>query len=196
MGIRVGFDRLEQEVTLPLIAHWNQNHYVVVYAIKNEKVYVADPAYGKVVYTKAEFIKCWASTESNDLPVGICLILEPTPNFYNIENEDPDKSGFSFLFKYLKPHKKFIIQLFLGFLVGSILQLFFPFLTQAIVDIGINTHNISFIWLILIAQLMLFISRLSMEFIRSWIILHVSTRINISLISDFLIKLMRLPIRF
>jgi ATP-binding cassette subfamily B protein len=113
-----------------------------------------------------------------------------------MEEEPPDKSGFSFLFKYLRPHKKFIAQLVLGLLVGSLLQLVFPFLTQAVVDVGVNTRNLNFIHLVLIAQVVLFISRMSVEFIRSWILLHVSTRINISLISDFLNKLMRLPIHF
>ncbi|WP_026474175.1 peptidase domain-containing ABC transporter [Alkaliflexus imshenetskii] len=197
MGVKVGFNKLEgKDSPLPFIAHWNQGHFVVVYAIKNDRVYVADPAHGKMVYNKDEFIKCWASTINGVEPQGICLLLEPTSDFYSMEDEKPDKSGFSFLFRYLKPHKKFILQLVLGLLVGSMLQLAFPFLTQAVVDVGINTRNLNFIWLVLIAQLMLFVSRMSVEFIRSWILLHVSTRINISLISDFLIKLMRLPIRF
>lgn len=196
MGVKIGYDKLSKDAPLPLIAHWNQEHFVVVYAIKNDKVFVADPAHGKVVFTKEEFLKSWASTQNNEEEQGICLLLEPTPDFYNLEDEKPDKTGFQFLFKYLKPHKKFVVQLVLGLLLGSLLQLLFPFLTQAVVDVGINTRNISFIWLVLIAQLILFISRMSVEFIRSWILLHVSTRINISLISDFLIKLMRLPIRF
>jgi ATP-binding cassette, subfamily B, bacterial len=196
MGVKIGFDKMQQDAPLPLIAHWNQEHFVVVYEIKKGKVFVADPAHGKVVYTKEEFEKCWASTQSNGVPQGVCLLLEPTPNFYSLDGEFIDKTGFAFLFKYLKPHKRLIVQLVLGLVLGSFLQLLFPFLTQSVVDVGINTRNIDFIWLVLIAQLMLFVSRMSVEFIRSWILLHVSTRINISLISDFLIKLMRLPIRF
>jgi len=196
MGVKMGVDKLNNDVPVPFIAHWNQEHFVVIYKIKNDKVWVADPGHGKICLTKAEFVKSWASTINNNTPQGICLLLEPTPEFYAQKDEQPDKSGFSFLFKYLKPHKKFILQLVLGLLVGSFLQLLFPFLTQAVVDVGINTRNINFIYLVLIAQLMLFVSRMSVEFIRSWIMLHISTRINISLISDFLIKLMRLPIRF
>ncbi|GAO27587.1 cysteine peptidase family C39 domain-containing protein [Geofilum rubicundum] len=197
MGVKVEFNKLVgNDSPLPLIAHWNQEHFIVVYAIKNDKVSVADPAHGKMVYSKEEFIRCWASTINGEEPEGICLLLEPTPDFFNQEDEKPDRSGFSFLFRYLRPHKKFIFQLVLGLLLGSLLQLAFPFLTQAVVDVGINTRNLNFIWLVLIAQLILFVSRMSVEFIRSWILLHVSTRINISLISDFLIKLMRLPIRF
>ncbi len=196
IGVKVGYEKLIKDAPLPFIAHWNQEHFVVVYKITEEKVWVADPAHGKVVYTKEEFIKCWASTEGNEELLGICLLLEPTPDFYNMEEEKPDKTGFLFLFKYLRPHKKFIVQLILGLMVGSLLQLVFPFLTQAVVDVGINTRNVNFIYLLLAAQLMLFVSQMSVTFIRSWIMLHISTRINISLISDFLIKLMRLPIRF
>ncbi|WP_282039187.1 peptidase domain-containing ABC transporter [Saccharicrinis aurantiacus] len=196
MGVKAELKQLINEAPVPFIAHWNQEHFVVVYKIEKHKVWVADPAHGKVTYSKDEFIKCWSSTVDGGEAVGVCLLLEPTPEFYNREEEPLDKKGFSFLFKYLKPHKKFLVQLVLGLLVGSLLQLIFPFLTQAIVDVGINTQNVNFIYLILAAQLMLFISRMSVEFIRSWIMLHISTRINISLISDFLIKLMRLPIRF
>ncbi len=196
MGVKVDYDKLLEEQPVPFIAHWNQEHFVVVYKIEKDKVCVADPAHGKVDFSREEFIKSWASTVKEGERQGVCLLLEPTPEFYNREEESLQKNGFAFLFKYLRPHKKFIIQLVLGLLVGSLLQLVVPFLTQAVVDIGINTQNINFIYLVLAAQLMLFLSRMSVEFIRSWIMLHISTRINISLISDFLIKLMRLPIRF
>lgn len=196
MGVKVNYNKLVKEQPIPFIAHWNQKHFVVVYKLTEKKVWVADPAHGKVIYSKEEFIKCWASLIKQDERFGICLLLNPTPDFYNIEDDKLDKTGFSFLFQYLKPHKKFIIQLTLGLLIGSLLQLAFPFLTQAVVDVGITTRNINFIYLVLGAQLMLFISQMSVEFIRSWIMLHISTRINISIISDFLIKLMKLPIRY
>ncbi len=195
-GVKVDYQKLQEEQPVPFVAHWNQEHFVVVYKIEKDKIWVADPAHGKITFTREEFIKSWASTVKDGIPNGVCLLLETTPDFFNHKEEPLQKSGFSFLFKYLFPHKKFLIQLVLGLLVGSLLQLIFPFLTQAVVDIGINTQNINFIYLVLTAQLMLFISRMSVEFIRSWIMLHISTRINISLISDFLIKLMRLPIRF
>lgn len=194
-GAKVTYDMLMNEKHVPFIAHWNQKHFVVVYKITKDKVWVSDPAHGNVVYNKVEFIKCWASTEIRGEKYGICLFLETTPDFYDIEDKKNDKSGFLFLFQYLTPHKKFIVQLMLGLLIGSLLQLTFPFLTQAVVDVGINNHNVSFIYLVLIGQLILFISQMSVEFIRSWIMLHISTRINISLISDFLIKLMKLPIK-
>lgn len=196
MGVRLDFDKLRDEVPLPCIAHWKQRHFVVVYKIKKDIVYVADPGHGLVKYTKEEFMEGWASDRKEEENQGICLLLEPTPDFYKQEDESVNKSSFKFLFSYLRPYKKFLAQLFLGMLLGSLLQLIFPFLTQSIVDIGINTQDINFVFLILIAQLMLFVSRTSVEFIRGWILLHISTRINISLISDFLIKLMKLPIGF
>ncbi len=196
MGVRISFEKLAEEATLPCIAHWKQNHFIVVYKIKNNSVYVSDPAHGLVKYTREEFLAGWASTKKDNVDQGLCLLLEPTPDFYKAEDESLNKSSFRFLFSYLRPYKKFLIQLFLGMLLGSILQLIFPFLTQSIVDFGINNRDINFITLILIAQLTLFFSRAAVEFIRSWILLHISTRVNISLISDFLIKLMKLPVGF
>ncbi|MDR0865318.1 MAG: peptidase domain-containing ABC transporter, partial [Candidatus Symbiothrix sp.] len=159
---------------------------------------VADPASGKLKYTKEEFCNCWLSTKREGKDEGMVLLLEPTPDFYTRNNEDEkvNRKGFSFLFSYLRPYKNLVFQLFLGLLFGSLLQLIFPFLTQSIVDIGISNQNIGFIYLVLIAQLMLTLSSSAVEFIRGWILLHLSTRINIALISDFFIKLMRLPMGY
>jgi ATP-binding cassette subfamily B protein len=169
---------------------------LVVYKITKKHVFVSDPAHGKTRLTIEEFCKAWHSTKENGEDVGTALLLEPSPDFYTYEEEKQDKKGFLFLFQYLRPYKKFMVQLALGLLVGSLMQLILPFLTQSLVDIGINNQDIDFVYLILIAQLVLAVSRISVEFIRSWILLHMSTRINISLISDFLAKLMRLPISF
>ncbi len=196
MGVRLSYEKMAQEAPLPLIAHWKQRHFIVVYKIKKDKVYCADPAHGLIKYSRKEFLKGWVSTSKEGEDQGVCLLLEPTPDFYKMEDEKLNKGSFRFLFSYLKPHRKFFIQLILGVLLGSIIQLIFPFLTQAIVDIGINNRDLGFITLILIAQLVLFVSQTAVEFIRGWILLHISTRIDISLISDFLIKLMRLPISF
>lgn len=196
MGVSITFETLLKEAPMPCIAHWKQNHFIVVYKIKKNKVYVSDPAEGHVEYTRQEFLDGWISTKKDGELKGICLLLEPTPDFYKDSGEKINKSDIKFLLSYLRPHRKFLFQLFLGLILGSCLQLIFPFLTQSIVDFGINSRDMSFIWLILIAQLTLYISRTSVEFIRSWILLHISTRVNISLISDFLIKLMKLPISF
>ncbi|MCG8700461.1 MAG: peptidase domain-containing ABC transporter [Bacteroidales bacterium] len=195
VGISTAFSQLI-EIKDPFIVHWKQNHFMVVYHISKNKVYIADPAQGNITLTHQEFIRGWGSTVSSGEPQGICLLVETTPKFYELDGEQEDKIGFSFLYKYFKPHRKIIFQLILGLVFGSLLQLVFPFLTQAVVDIGINTKNPDFIYLILFAQLFLLLGRVSIEYIRAWILLHVSTRINITLISDFLIKIMHLPIRF
>ena len=198
-GARLSWEKL-LEVPLPVILHWNQYHFVVLYKIRKTRkgfeFYISDPAHGLLTYNKEEFLKAWASTLQKDVPAGIVLLLEPTAEFFKEEGETVNKTGFRYLFSYLKPYRKLINQLLLGFFTGSIISLLFPFLTQAIVDVGITTNNLSFIVLVLIAQLVLTISQTAVGFIRSWIMLHTSTRISISLISDFLIKLMKLPIRF
>lgn len=195
-GIKLGFNQLK-EVSFPCIAHWAQNHFVVVYKIKkNGVVCVSDPAIGLVEYSEEEFLRSWGATIESESLRGIILLLEPTPDFFKAKEELSSKASFGYLFLYLRPYRKLIIQLLLGFLVGSLLSLIFPFLTQAIVDVGISTNNLSFIVLVLVAQLTLVLSQTFVEFVRSWIMLHISVRISISIISDFLIKLMKLPINF
>lgn len=197
LAVSVDYKTLVDEVPYPCIAHWRQRHFVVVYKIRRNTVYVADPAHGLVKYSKEDFIKGWiGSTADPENAEGYLLLLEPTPEFYELEKEEKKEYGFKFLFWYFKPYKKYIVQLILGLLVGSLLQLIFPFLTQSVVDYGINYQNKNFVFLILIAQLTLFISQTTVELIRGWILLHMTSRININLISDFLIKLMRLPIAF
>ena len=203
IGGRLSFDTLTSEVPLPCIIHWNQNHFVVVYKIKKRRgnryeVYVADPGKGLITYTKEEFCEHWVSTKTNGEEKGIALLLEPTEQFYaqNDTKAVPTQRRVKFLWNYLKKYKRFFTQLILGLLLGSLLQLIFPFLTQAIVDTGIGGKDIGFVWLVLLAEMMLLFSRTAIEFIRSKILLHISTRINISLISDFFIKLMKLPMKF
>jgi len=195
-GVQVTGQQLLQQVDMPCILHWNQNHFVVLYKIKNNKFYVSDPATGKVVFSREEFFKHWAITEEGGEPTGICLLLEPTPVFYNQDNAPENKKSFKFLFSYLKPYKKFLVQLVLSLILGGVLQLFFPFLTQAIVDKGIVLKDLTFIQIVLIAQLFLFLGTLMVDVIRGWIVLHLGTRVNITLISDFLQKLMQLPVSF
>ena len=200
---RLTFETLESELPLPCIVHWDQHHYVVVYKIGGYKkggctVYVADPAKGFVNYTKEEFFDHWISTKTNGEEKGIALLLEPTEQFYAQKDigKPPTQNRTKFLWSYLKKYKHFFLQLMLGLLLGSLLQLVFPFLTQSIVDTGIGGKDIGFVWLVLLAQMMLLFSRTTIDFIRSKILLHISTRINISLISDFFIKLMKLPMKF
>lgn len=197
MGIKVPFETTEDTMGLvdapvPFIAHWNQNHFLVVYKMSKRYVWISDPASGKYKLTKAEFNKHWLSKEGK----GIVLLLEPTSEFNEEELGFKSNKGFGFLRQYFRPHKKLLFQVVLGLLLGTVFQLIVPFLTQSLVDIGIDTKNLNFIYLVLAGQLMLFLSSTIVKFIQSWILLHVSVRINVSLISDFLSKLMKLPISF
>ncbi|WP_338648505.1 peptidase domain-containing ABC transporter [Flavobacterium sp. KS-LB2] len=197
LGVKIALNDII-DASLPCILHWNNIHYVVLYKIRRNMVYISDPAYGLITYSKNEFLKQWIGpSASEDTEEGIALLVEPSPEFYN-NKYDTDKKefGFSFLSNYIFRYKKFLWQLVIGIIAASLLQLIFPFLTQSIVDVGIKNQDIHFIYLVLIAQLALFIGRTSIEMIRSWILLHLSARINISLVSDFFIKLMNLPIAF
>ena len=203
LGGRLSFEMLSEEAPMPCIVHWNQNHFVVVYKIKKHKkgkyvVYVADPGKGLVTYAQKEFCEHWASTMTEGEEKGIALIFDTTEQFYAQKDTKAvrDRNRVKFLWNYLKKYSRFFTQLILGLLLGSLLQLVFPFLTQAIVDTGVGGKDIGFIWLVLLAEMMLLFSRTTIEFIRSKILLHISTRINISLISDFFIKLMKLPMKF
>ncbi len=206
-GVRLTWDQLKKEVQLPCLIHWNQNHFVVVTAItrkgkfpffrrKGKKdevvVHIADPAHGLLQYNQSEFLKCW-SVQGKE---GIALLLEPTAEFYNEEPENHTVRRYSYLLNYLRPYRKFIIQLLLGMITGSFVSMIFPFLTQSIVDYGIGNSDLNFIWMVLTAQLVLTFGQTANEMIRNWITLHVTTRVSISLISDFLVKLMRLPMSF
>ena len=202
IGVRISFDQLIKEANLPCILHWNQNHFVVCYRIECHKngevsLYIADPASRKLIYHKEEFLRCWISKKENSTDTGTALLLEPSPLFDSIDDEKrSSRRDFAFFVKYLLPYKSQFAQLIIGMLVGSGIQMIFPFLTQALVDTGIRDRNLSFITLILITQLLLFISQLAVGFIRSWIMLHINSRIDIALISDFLMKLMTLPLHY
>ena len=196
LGVKIDYHKLK-EAPLPLIVHWNKNHFVVVYKIKKDVVYISDPSYGLITYTKDEFITRWIGNNAKEYTKeGISLLLEVTPRFKQLHWGEVNKKTFRFLFQYLFKYKNLLLQLVIGLLVGSLLQLIFPFLTQSIVDVGIQNQDINFIYMVLIAQVMLFIGRVSVDIFRSWILLHLSTRINISLVSDFFIKLMNLPIAY
>lgn len=194
---RVTMRQLPQ-APLPCILHWNQNHFVILYKIKKRKnFYIADPGKGLVTYTEKEFKDHWISTQSEGEEKGIAMFIQPTPAFYEFPGETTNgKRSFKFLFGYIKQYHQYFGQIILGALVGCLLQLIFPFLTQAIVDIGIKHQNLRIIYLILLGQLILTISRTGVDFIRRWMLLHISMRINISLISDFFIKLLNLPMSF
>ncbi|MDE5820923.1 MAG: peptidase domain-containing ABC transporter [Paramuribaculum sp.] len=201
MGVRISMKQLINDMPLPCILHWNQRHFVVCYKIKKTrsgyKFYISDPATKKIVFSEGEMRKCWISTRTNDEECGAALALEPTPDFYSKSGEDKNtQRSLKFFIKYLRPYRREISQLFIGMIVASVLQLIFPFLTQGLVDIGIKGRSLNFIVIILAAQLIISASQVAVEFIRSWLLLHINARINIALISDFLIKLMKLPLSY
>jgi ATP-binding cassette subfamily B protein len=196
IGVKIPFEILTGNVPLPCIVHWRQKHFIVVYKIKKDKIWAADPAVGLVKFSLEEFMRNWASTVIDGKQAGLCLIIEPTPALFKNENEKESSTGFKFLFKYFNLYRKYIYQLVLGLILGSCIQLVIPFLTQSIIDIGLNNNDIGFIYLILFAQLALVFGRMSVEFIRGWLLLHIGARVNVAVISGFLQKLMSLPISF
>jgi ATP-binding cassette, subfamily B, bacterial len=197
-AVKLDFDTLAKDALLPCILHWNQNHFVVLYKVKKKRVYIADPTAGLVALPVKDFLPQWTSDESE----GIALLLEPTPKSLLQEADEGSTGEYTSkltihsLFNYLMPFKRLIVQLLLGLVVASILQLILPFLTQSVVDVGIDNANIRFIYIILFAQAALTIGRLSVDFVRSWLLMHISTRVNISILTDFLAKLMSLPLSF
>ena len=203
-GVKITGKQLVNEAMLPCILYWNNSHFVVCYKIKRKRggkliFYIADPASQRLQYEEDEFKKCWLGVTLADVNRrGIALLLEPNANFANIEEEPERSSKKSLLFflRYLLPYKSLFTQLALGMALGSVLQMAFPILTQSLVDVGIGERNLSFITLILIAQLFLFVNQLAVDYIRSWIMLHINTRVDVALISDFLTKLMKLPLSY
>lgn len=198
---RIPLSQLINDIPLPCVLHWNQNHFVVCYDIehtrKGLKFHIADPASKKVRYSEAELRNCWLSTTVDGERRGAVLAMQPTQQFYSANDDGTaNRRSLTFFIKYLRPYRKQVAWMFFTLLISSGLQLIFPFLTQALVDIGIRNSSLNFIMLILAGQLIVSTSQLALEFIRSWIILRVNTRVNISLVSDFLTKLMKLPLNF
>jgi len=194
MAAKLSFDDFVETQPFPCIAYWNQKHFLVVYKIKRNKVYVSDPAHGLLIYSKEEFIKSWCIEEAK----GIILSLEPTQGFHDEadEKQTTSEKNFGSIFKYVLKYKREMVQIIAGLVVASLLQVFFPFLTKSVVDIGIHNHDMQFIYMVLLAQLMVFLGKTAIELLRSYMLLHVSTRVNIHLLSDFFIKLMRLPLGY
>ncbi len=202
IGIKITFNELKEKGVFPCILHWNQNHFVVCYGIEKNavggyKIHISDPASQRLTYTREEFERCWIGLNANEDSNGVALMLEPGDNFGKVEDEYKKnrRSMLSFA-KYFTPYRSMIGQLLLAMLVGSLIQMVLPFLSQAMVDQGINGRNLNIVTLILFAQLGFFIATLSIDYIRSWIMLHMNLRIDIQLIADFLIKLTAMPLQF
>jgi ATP-binding cassette subfamily B protein len=196
VAVKIPFTKLAEDAPKPCIVHWKQNHFIVVNRINDGKVWVSDPAVGRLRISFSEFMQGWISGEVTGEPAGTALLLEPGPDFERLKDDPSPKGGFEFLAPYLKPYRKQIILLLAGLLASSAIQLVFPFLTQAIIDRGIADRDIKFIWLVLAGQLALTVGRLAVEFSRGWLLLHMGSRLNIKIVSDFLARLMDLPISY
>lgn len=186
-------EQLAQDCPLPCILHWNQDHFVVLYKINRHSFIIADPAHGLVKVDRSTFLKAWISRADYK---GTALLLEPAADFYTKRSIKETKRKSGFLLRYLLPFKKYFAQLIIGMIASTLIALVFPFLMQLMIDEGVNNKNSSIVLLVLLSQLFLFIGRTGIEIIRSWLILHMNSRISFNIISDFLIKLLRLPIRF
>lgn len=206
-GVKVTLEQLTEGEPVPCILHWNQSHFVVLYHLSSspkwrkereeKRFYIADPVGEKYIMNKEEFCRCWYSSMEKGKETGTALLLNPSPGFYEYEDDkEKREKNLGYFFRYLLPYKSQYAQIVVGMILGSILSLIFPFLTQAVVDQGIGNNNLNFISLILIAQFVLSITQMGMGFLQSWISLHTNTRVSISLISDFLAKLMKLPVSF
>ena len=202
IGGYISYEDLKNGIQLPCILHWDQDHFVVLYKIKKTHkgyiMYIADPDKGNVKYSENDFRFHWVSTLHNNIDIGIVLLFEPTPLFYELDEDKriPSKKKLTFLAQYFIKYKKYFLQIVVGLFIGSFILLTFPFLTQAIVDIGIGHKNLKFIWLILLAELMLLAGKTGIDFIRGKLLLLIGSRINISLVSDFFVKLMKMPMNF
>lgn len=193
LGMRISLESLVTQAPTPFIVPWRQKHFVVVYKTSKTKIYVADPAQGLLTYSHEDFKKAWTNTTDD---TGFVLLLEANPQFYALEEDKTKTKGFSFLLPYFRPYKKLIRQLFVGLLVATIIQFILPFLMQTVVDVGVNNRDIPFIYLILVSQLVLILSQTLVSVFREWLLIHITSRFNIKMVSDFLFKMLKLPVSY
>lgn len=196
LAVETNYEQILSVIPLPCIAHWKNDHFVVVYKADKNSIWIADPAKGKYRLSKEEFLQRWEHHREDSEQQGVLLLLQSTPEFLKHQGEEIDKGRFTYILHYFRHYRHLISQLLFGLLLGTMLQVLFPFMLKGVVDVGITTNNLNFINLILIAQLLIYVTQILVEYVRSWILLHVGIRVNISLISDYLIKLTRLPLRF
>ncbi len=200
---KIGFNSISAQLTIdelenmefPCILHWNQNHFVVLRGVENKgkrKWKLADPRHGFITLGDDAFKKSWLDEDGT----GVGLFLEPTEKFYEIEIVNNEKFAFRYVKSYLKKYKRELSALFVLLLIGSSITLVFPFLAQKLIDKGVSGKNMSYIRLILLAQLGLFLGSITIEIIRNWIMLYLGTKLSVTIISEFLAKMLQLPIKF
>ncbi len=190
------FSILKKEVPLPVIAHWNQDHFVVVYEITNDKVYVSDPELGKVKYTHSDFMDKWLENDENGEGILLLLNFNVNENFQLPKEAVEKKVDISFISSHLKNYKKSFIRISVLVFIASILELAFPYLTQQIIDRGVQFKDVNFIFLSAASYILIFIGYKAANIIRNWVVIKLSMRFNIQLISNFIKKLTLLPIAY
>ncbi|WP_293788223.1 peptidase domain-containing ABC transporter [uncultured Pedobacter sp.] len=193
-GIKINIEELKN-IPLPAVLHWRKNHFVVLYNISRNKFHIADPGKGILTYGQREFSDNWG-TQTESANMGFVMLFSPNKHFEKGAGKTDEPVGWKYIFRNLHDHRQLIGQLMLGLLLGSIIQLIMPFLMQSLVDRGIGQQNMTFVYIIVIAQVTLFIGKMLADFLRSWILLHVTSRLNITILTEFWIKLMRLPMNF
>lgn len=194
LAVKITIDQLVTDIPLPVILYWKESHYIVVYKTSKKSVYVADPAKGIIKYSKEEFVEGWYLNEES---IGVALAVEPTADFRKTEKQkEISAKYFSSILSYFMPYKQSFGVVFFIMLIVTLLQGILPFISKAVIDVGIKTHDIKFINMILFGNVAILFSITIFNVIRDWVLLHVTSRVNISMISDYLIKLMNLPVAF
>ncbi len=197
LGVRISYDRLIDDIPVPAIAFWRQSHFIVVFKVDKSHVWVGDPAATKVYkITRAEFENGWIVGQQQGQDVGVLLLMETTPEFFLEEGEEVKRTSWSYVFSYYKNYKKLIFQLVLGLILGTIIQVIFPFIMKAVVDLGVQLNNTHIIVIMLVAHLVLFFTQALVDGIRSFILLHTGTHVNIRMVSNYLVKVINKPVKF
>lgn len=194
LAIKCSIDDLVQKVPFPAIVFWGQNHFVVVYHADRRHVWVSDPTKGHVKYSHEEFRNGWYLEGEGH---GVLLALEPTANFSSSKEEiEQRKDSMTGILRYFHPYRKSFGLIFLIMILATLLQSILPFISKAVIDVGIGTSDIHFINIVLIGNICILVSIMVFNVLRDWILMHITARVNIALISDYLIKLMKLPVSF
>ncbi len=196
LAVKTTYERLQKDIPLPCIAHWRQEHFIVVHKVTDKHAWIADPAAGKFKLTRKQFLASWAGDMENGAPAGILLLLQPTPAFFQHDDSQINKSKPGYVWAYFRQYGSLMLQIVAGLLIGVLLQIAFPFLLKELVDAGIQKEDVKLIYAVVLGLFVLFVSNIFVEYVRGWIFLHLGVRVNINLISDFLIKLTNLPLKY
>jgi ATP-binding cassette subfamily B protein len=192
LPVSITFHDLINKAPFPLIAHWCGEHFIVVNKVTGKYVYISDPSSGNFRLPHDKFIKGWIQNEST----GAAILFEPTMDFFSLDSNATKRDNLGILWKYISPYRPYIWQLLIGLMMVSLINIAMPFFTQRIVDYGVLAKDLSFIYIVLIAQLFFFTCTILISSVRNWITLHVVSRVNYRMVTDYLYKLFQMPISF